>query len=274
MKQRLRVLLTLVLLGLAFSAVELGSYDLAQSPVAESLHLASPGPIAQHTHNLLDRLNEWRAHTPELSGMIHRLVEWSLLWTLLKAIAFPWAILSALQPQRAKLLGLTGFLGVGLQLVFLGLPRLLLYAGLVFCAQGLMGSNPFVPLAMGALLCLLIMLQVSCDLAQVRAMYTTGKGPISLHHAARALRAWVTTPRIMLQASLLRIAQIAVATGPLLEQIQQRPGPNSPRAVLYFIAASFLLWALRLWMLARPLAATRCAPAPTACRSELAVGPD
>lgn len=201
-----------------------------------------------HTHALLDRLNEWRGQTPELMGMVRRLISWSLIWSALKALLFPWAILSVLDSRRVRLLPLGGML---LQLLVLALPRLLLYAGLVICAQGLMGSDPFVQWALLALLILLTMFQVSCDLALSKVMAAPTKSLLSPRWAFEALAAWFTAPGTMASAWILRVLQIAVAAGPLYEQVKRQPGPSAPQSVIYFIAAADLLWALRLWMLAR-----------------------
>lgn len=269
---RLRLLLILLAFCLAFVVAEIGIYRWTRAPISESLQLAGPGPLALAPHNLLDRLNEWRAQTPELWGMMERLIQSSVGWTLFKNAAFPLAVLATLYRERTVRLGLgRAAAGIFAQILALGLPRLVLYAGVLFCAQGLLGANPFVPWALLALLCLLSMLQVSCDLAQVRVFSDASRSPLSLGHAIQALTAWFTAPGTMFPAWLLRIVQIAVAAGPLLDQIKAQPGPNSPRAVLYFVTASFLLWTLRLWMLAQAASgpASRSAPAPEACRSAL-----
>lgn len=248
--QRLRLCLGLILLCLGFSAAELAVYHLTQIPIAESLQLAGPGPLAIEPHNLLDRLNEWRSQTPQLGGMIQRLVGSSLLWTLLKYFGFSWGVFALYSPHQARALGLRALRAMFVQALVLALPRLLLYAGIVVCAQGLMSADPFVPWALLALLWLLSMLQVSCDLAMIRALSAGPNSASSPKHAAAALSAWVKAPGTMLPAWLLRIAQIAFAAGPMYEQATQTPGPSDPRSVVAFVAASFLLWALRLWMLA------------------------
>lgn len=254
--QRLRTCLALILLCLIFGLTELAVYELAQTPIAESLELASSGPLALHPHTLLDRLNEWRAHTPELGGMIRRLIGWNLFWWVLKLLGFSWGVLALCRPQRARVHGLNALGGMLVQFVALGLLRLPCYVGLALCAQGLMSADPFVPWALLAMLCLLSMLQVSGDLSLVRVMASAPGQVHSLSHSWAALGAWVSAPAMMIQAWCLRVAQIAVAAGPIYEQATKQPGPSSPRDVTGFVAASFLLWALRLWMLDRALERT------------------
>lgn len=249
--QRIRLALTLVVLCLFFCAAEIGVFRLTRIPIAQSLELASSGPLAMHTHTLLDHLNEWRAQTPELMGMLYRVIDQSLVWSACKALAFPWVILAALYPRQARALGLRALGGFLLQLIALGLPRLLLYAGLAYCAQGLMGSDPFVRWALLAVMLLLTMLQVSCDLALTKVIKGSRSDAGSFRPAFAALGAWFTTPGTMLSAWVLRVAQLAVAAGPVYEQIKAQPGPSSPQSVMYFVAATFLLWALRLGILAR-----------------------
>lgn len=260
MKYRVQICLALVLFCFVFSAAELGMFRLARIPIAESLKLAGTGPLSLHTYTLLDRLNEWRADTPELSGMIRRMITWSLCWACFKQLGFSWGALAITRPDRAALLGFQALGGMLAQHAFLAVPRLLLYAGLLVCAQGLLGPSPFAIWALMALLSLLAMLQVSSDLAMARVMSSDAKYRCAPKLAGQAIGAWLSEPGTMIRAWLLRIAQVAVAAGPIYQQAQAQPGPSSPLLAAYFVAASFVLWGLRLWMIAVSPAATQRKP--------------
>lgn len=248
MKYRLQTCLALVIFCLLFCVAELGMFRIARIPIAEALNLASPGPLSLNAHTLLDRLNEWRADTPELPGMLRRMITWSLCWTAFKQVGFSWGTLAIIDPGGAQALGVRALGGLLAQMLYLALPRLLLFAGIFVCAQGLMGSNPFALWALVALLSLLAMLQVSADLAMVHVM-TPGAKPYSPRHAGSALGAWILYPSTMIRAWLLRVAQMTVAAGPIYQQVQAQPGPSAPHFAAYFVASSFVLWALRMWIL-------------------------
>lgn len=255
-KSRLKICLAIVFFCFVFSAAELGMFRFARIPIAESLNLAGSGPLSLHPHTLLDRLNEWRADTPELLGMVRRMITWSLCWAGFKQLGFSWGILAIARPDRARISGFQALGGMLAQHVFLALPRLLLYAGLLVCAQGLLSPSPFALYALVALLSLLAMLQVSSDLAMARVMTCDAKSRYAPRLAAQAMGAWLAQPGTMIRAWLLRIAQIVVSAGPVYQQAQAQPGPSSPLLAAYFVAASFVLWALRVWMIADSPAAT------------------
>lgn len=247
MISRLRLGLRLALLCLLLSAIELSYYYFSREPLALSLDYASSGPLAGRPDQLVDRLTEWSSTRPELGDLLSRLASLTLVWALVKHLLFPALVLGELRGTpwtftRRKLLAM---LLQELYLAFFAVP-LLITLGL--CALGLNSNDPWVYRALFGVAGLWGMLKVSRDRSWTRIW---GPEPRPLHPliALVALGSWAREPGRMFLGWLLWIAQIAAATGPLWEQLSQRPGPAGSEAALPYVAASFLFWALRIWLL-------------------------
>lgn len=247
MNSDLRVGLRLVLLCLLFGGIELSFFHFSREPLAISLDYASSGPLATRPEQLVDRLTEWSATRPEFTELFRRLASLTLLWALGKHLFFPALVLAELRDQawrltRRKLFGMVA------QEIYLALLAIPLLFTLGLCALGLNSSDPWVYRALFGVFGLWGMLKVSRDRSWTE-VWTTATAPHHPKLAFFALISWAREPGRMFLSWLLWLAQIAAATGPLWEQMSQRPGPAGPQAAFPYLAASLLFWGLRLWLL-------------------------
>lgn len=253
MKRRLNLCLELLAWCILFTIAETVIYALARAPIDYSLQLASSGPLAIHTSALLDRLAEWRAQTPELGVMLVGVASSTALWALAKHLGFPWLVLRRLRGAHPTP---TGPAAYGIQTLWSILLCAPVALGLWVCAQGLASPAPGAYLALGALFLLFGMLKVSRDRSLAHLAAGAAR-PYSLRPTLRGLGDWLFAPGSMSAAWLLWLAQMAAAAAPALQQLTEHPGPCDPRTVIPYVGTSFLLWALRLWVLWRSVIKTK-----------------
>lgn len=250
MKRRLSQCLEIIGLCLLFCLAETLIYDLGRAPLAHSLDQASAGPLARLPHHLLDRLAEWRAQTPELESMLLQLGGWTTAWALIKGLGFSWFVLRTLNPESRRRGAAPSGLAMAAQMIYLAIPGLGALGMVLFCAFGLRSPDPFAYWGLGLSGALWGMVKVSRDRSWAH-LFHSEYSAYAPRHALAGIAAWVQSPGSMLMAWILWVTQMAVAAGPLYEQLREQPGPSDPRRAIPYAAAAFLIWALRLWQLHR-----------------------